>query len=202
MQPDISEITVEARKEIRGPRKIEGKELSINLYKGWNLVSLPSKLISFGRLTSQNKFVSFVFIKEQQKFVSLKQAVSILGGNFGEYLSENGFWIYSYSDTSMTFIISETKENDDDIMIVKGWNFVPIMEDMVESQLEDLKGDCRFEKSYLWNPSLQEWESMREDFTFLPQNINTAFLVKSAGECGFYTSPPEVNGMQPPNLPE
>ncbi|KKW19692.1 MAG: hypothetical protein UY62_C0070G0006 [Parcubacteria group bacterium GW2011_GWF2_50_9] len=44
----------------------------------------------------------------------------------------------------MTFIISETKENDDDIMIVKGWNFVPIMEDMVESQLEDLKGDCRF----------------------------------------------------------
>ena len=54
------------------PPEFPTEEITIKLYKGWNLISLPGKLVKFsdGGCTSNKKLLGFVYLKEKQEYVT------------------------------------------------------------------------------------------------------------------------------------
>lgn len=179
------------------PPDFPGEQTKIQLYKGWNLITLPGKLIKFEKISLGKKLIGFVYLKEEQRYVTLQEAEKILGNDFAEYLNKNAFWVYSYQDVTLKATV-DTQVSYNDLSLVKGWNLVPITEDMLGGYLSDIKGDCVFEKLALWNPSTQSWDKISETYAFSSTLQNKGFLIKASDKC-------TLGGMQitaPPAMPD
>jgi len=166
------------------PPDFPTEEVTIKLYKGWNLISLPGKLVQFSDngCTSNRKLLGFVYIKEQQKYVTLQQAQSILRDNFAEYLAKNAFWIYSYENCNLRARL-DMKVSYSGINLYEGWNLVPITEDMVGGYLSDMTSECSVEKIYKWNPQIQNWKKITTDYIFLNTETYYGFITKVNNNC-------------------
>lgn len=180
------------------PPPFPGEEVEIKLYKGWNLIRLPGKLIKFEKISLDRKLIGFVYLKEEQRYVTLIEAQKILGKEFGEYLVRNAFWVYSYQEFNLKVNI-DREVSYSDIELKKGWNLVPITEDMLGGYLNDLKGDCEFEKLYLWNAKRQVWETTNEQYQFSDELLNYGFLIKVKENCRLGGV---VITLTPPAMPE
>jgi len=180
------------------PPEFPGEDVNIKIYKGWNLISLPGKLIKFEKISLDKKLVGFVYIKEQQRYVSLSEAQNILGEKFGEYLARNSFWVYSYENIELKVKV-DREVSYNDIELKKGWNLVPITEDMLGGYLNDIKGDCEFEKLYLWDAASQRWEKIDESYQFSDRLLNYGFLIKVKEDCRLGGA---VIALTPPAMPE
>ncbi|NQV08683.1 hypothetical protein HQ529_02395 [Candidatus Woesearchaeota archaeon] len=157
------------------------EETTISLHRGWNLVSLPGKLVKF-LSGSDTKFLGFVYLKDEKKYVSIQEAHKILGSKFNEYLAKNAFWIYSYKDTKMKLKI-DMKISYSGTELGQGWNLVSITEDMLGGYLSDVSGTCNFEKLYLWNADNQKWEKINEDYQFSDDELYKGFITKITQDC-------------------
>lgn len=165
------------------PPEFPSEETVIELNRGWNLVSLPGKLVKFSAITKpERKLLSFVYLKDQKRYVTLQQAQKILGNNFREYLAKNAFWIYSYTDFNLKVQIDKQLSYEG-LDLRKGWNLVPITEDMIGGYLSDIKGSCFFEKLYLWDAIKQQWERIDEGYTFGQEHANYGFIAKVGRDC-------------------
>ena len=179
------------------PPEFPGEDIKIKLYKGWNLISLPGKLVKFEKIELERKLIGFVYLKEEQKYVTLKDAQEILGDRFREYLARNAFWVYSYEDIGLKVKIDrEISYNDIDLK--KGWNLAPITEDMLGGYLSDIKGDCEFEKLYLWDAAGQKWEKIDESYHFSDNLLNYGFLIKAKEDCRLGGA---IIALTPPEMP-
>ncbi|MFH1642666.1 MAG: hypothetical protein ABIC04_07270 [Nanoarchaeota archaeon] len=170
--------------------------IDIKLYKGWNLISLPGKLVNFEKdgCVLDKKLLGFVFIKEKQEYVTLQKANEILGDDFREYLAKNAFWIYSYSDCKLKAKIS-LDVSFQGVNLYQGWNLVPITDDMVGGYLSDIKGDCNFEKIFKWAAQSQSWEAIDENYSFY--EVSYGFLAKVSDYCTL----DGVTILEPPAMP-
>ena len=166
------------------PPDFPTEEVTIKLYKGWNLISLPGKLVQFSDngCTINRKLLGFVYIKEQQKYVTLQQAQTILGDNFAEYLAKNAFWIYSYENCNLRARL-DMKVSYSGINLYEGWNLVPITEDMVGGYLSDMASECNLEKIYKWNPQIQNWKKITKDYIFSSAETYYGFITKVTNNC-------------------
>ncbi len=151
------------REELTPPNFPDGKTITMNLEKGWNLVSLPGKLIQFLKTDCAKKPVAFVYLKNEKKYVSLNEAARILGNEFSTYLAENAFWIYSYDDCEQKVIVEDFNK---EIELFKGWNLLPNM------QLS-----CKSDRQYWWNKFSQEWQTSKFNEAY------AGMIVKSSGYC-------------------
>ncbi len=181
------------------PPPFPGEKISIKLHKGWNLISLPGKLIKFDKegLVKNQKLIGFVYIKEKQKYFSLKEAERILGDELREYLAKNAFWIHSRNPMTLNIWI-DRKVSFEDLVLVKGWNLVPITEDMLGGYLTDVLGDCNLEKINLWNAKSQRWDKIDSGYSFSEYQLGYGFLIKSKDYCKLVG--PEI--IAPPPMPE
>ncbi len=181
------------------PPPFPTEEVEIKLYKGWNLISLPGKLVSFESNGLERKLLGFVYLKDQQRYVTIKEAQQILGDEFKEYIATNAFWVYSYTDYSLKIKIDK-EISFEDIKLNPNWNLVPITEDMVGGYLSDLKGDCQFEKLYKWNALGQSWEKITENYAFNSNEVNSGIIIKAIDYCtmGGVT----ITTIAPPAMPE
>ncbi len=175
------------------------EEVEIKLYRGWNLISLPGKLVSFEGNGLQRKLLGFVYLKEEQRYVTLKEAQRILGSEFKEHIATNAFWVYSYMDYTLKVKIDK-EISFENIKLNPGWNLVPITEDMVGGYLSDLKGDCDFEKLYKWEAQEQSWEGIIEEYVFKYDGVNKGIIIKAKDYCtiGGVT----ITKLTPPVMPE
>jgi len=166
------------------PPDFPTEEITIKLYKGWNLISLPGKLVQFSDngCTLNRKLLGFVYLKEVQKYVTLQEAQDILGNNFAEYLAKNAFWIYSYEDCSLRAKV-DVKMSYSGINLYTGWNLIPITEDMVGGYLSDIMSECSVEKIYKWNPQIQNWKKITTDYIFLNTETYYGFITKVSNNC-------------------
>ena len=180
------------------PPPFPGEEIEIKLDMGWNLISLPGKLIRFEKIGTANKLVGFVYLKEEQRYVSMKEAEQILGEGIKEYLAKNAFWVYSYQYTSLRVKV-DREISYNDIMLKRGWNLVPVTEDMIGGYLKDISGDCEFEKLNLWESRSQSWKSIDEDYLFSERLLNYGFLVKVEEDCRLSGA---IIALKPPAMPE
>jgi hypothetical protein len=143
-QHEIQEYT-EYEDSLSPPGFPDENTITLQLKKGWNLVSLPGRLIKFVDNFCTKKPVGFVYLKDDKKYVSLKDASRILGNFFNTYLSQNAFWIYSYDNCEQKVVIENF---DRKIVLSSGWNLLP-----------NTKLKCSFEQQFWWNPNIQEWQS-------------------------------------------
>jgi len=178
------------------PPPFPKEKVSIKLYTGWNLISLPGKLIRFDNTGLGSKLIGFVYLKEEQKYVTLKEAEKILGDDLREYLMKNAFWVYSRQDTTLTVYVDRYVSSSD-LDLVAGWNLVPITEDMIGGYLEDIMGDCDLEKLYKWDAKNQKWEKISLSYSFSGSMFGYGFLVKANNNCKLIG--PEIT---PPPMPE
>ena len=178
------------------PPSFPGEKISIKLHKGWNLISLPGKLIKFESSTNE-KLIGFVYLKEKQEYVTLNEAEKILGGELREYLAKNAFWIYSKTPSTLDIWVDRAISYQD-LELVKGWNLVPITEDMVGGYLTDILGDCNLEKIFLWDAENQKWREINLEYSFSEYQYSYGFLVKAKDYCKLAG----VEIIAPPPMPE
>lgn len=180
------------------PPPFPGDKISIKLHRGWNLISLPGKLVRFDKesLIGKQKLIGFIYIKEKQKYFTLKEAEELLGDKLREYLAKNAFWIYSKNPMSLNIWINR-EISLEGIDIVKGWNLVPVTEDMVGGYLTDVIGDCDTEKIYIWDALNQKWRKIEIQYSFDTSQVGYGFLLKSKNNCRL--SGPTI---LPPSMPE
>ncbi|MDD5086585.1 MAG: hypothetical protein PHV16_02435, partial [Candidatus Nanoarchaeia archaeon] len=166
------------------PPEFPTEEVTIDLYKGWNLISLPGKLVQFSDdgCTLNRKLLGFVYLKEEQRYVTLQQAETILGTNFAEYLAKNAFWIYSYEDCNLRARV-DIKVSYSGINLYEGWNLIPITDDIVGGYLNDVMSECDIEKVHKWNAQNQVWEKITTDYTFSNTETYYGFITKVTNNC-------------------
>ena len=76
---------------------------------------------------------------------------------------------------------------------------MPITEDMVGGYLNDIKGDCAFEKLFLWDAADQGWIKISQDYQFPEKLMNKGVLIQANEDCrlGGVTI-----SLAPPAMPE
>ena len=195
---DTDHATLTIKPDIFPPMP-SGEETTIKLYNGWNLISLPGKLIEFVELTGagNKKLLGFVYLPKEKKYVTIKEAQKILGSEFYEHLAKHAFWIYSYDDSELRVKINRNVSYSE-LELYSGWNLLPVTEDMVGGYLEDIKCTCEFEKLYRWIAVDQEWEKITEEYTFRQSELNYGIAIKSANYC-------MLGGgtiIEPPSMPD
>ncbi len=195
---DTDHATLIIEPEIQPPMP-PGEETTIQLYKGWNLISLPGKLIQFMELTGagNKKLLGFVYLPKEKKYVTIKQAREILGSEFYEYLAKHAFWIYSYDDSKLRIKINRNVSYNE-LELYSGWNLLPVTEDMVGGYLKEIKGTCEFEKLYKWVAKEQSWKKIEEDYQFQESEINYGIAIKAIDYCRLGGG----NIIEPPAMPE
>ena len=70
---------------------------------------------------------------------------------------------------------------------------------MVGGYLSDLKGNCEFEKIYLWDSKAQSWDAIDESFAFSNNDLNKGIIVKATDYC---TMAGATILLTPPAMPE
>lgn len=175
------------------------EETTIQLYKGWNLISLPGKLVQFIELTGagNKKLLGFVYLPEEKRYVTIKEAQKILGDEFYEYLAKHAFWIYSYDDSKLRLKVNRNVSYNE-LELYSGWNLLPVTEDMVGGYLNEIKGTCNFEKLYQWTAKDQKWKEIEEDYKFQESEINYGIAIKATDYCRLGGG----NIIEPPPMPE
>jgi len=158
---DVAYGTLRINRNVVPPVPIppDDDEIKLQLYPGWNLVSLSgNKLTRFIDTTcsERNKLVSFIYIKEQGRYYTLSDAKELLDNDFEEYLSRHAFWVYSYSECELIVGV-EKYIGYNELSLSEGWNMIPVTEDMVGKQLSEVVSNCDFSRVYSWDSQNNEW---------------------------------------------
>lgn len=176
-------------------------EVTVKLVPGWNLVSLPGKLVSFSVIEKpRKKLLGYIYLKDEGRYATLRQAKEILGEGFNKYLAKNAFWVYSYEDFELNVSV-DREVSYYGLTLNRGWNLLPITEDMVGGYLGDIMGDCDFQGIYKWNAVGQEWIPIDEDYIFSEDEVNYGFAIKAPRFCRLEGVTVVPQASPPPSTP-
>jgi len=167
---------------------------SIILTQGWNIVSnfMSLQQINGGDIKAENIEAIYAFIVIEQKYVRIypsppQKDIELLQSLDDDEIEKNSFWVYTnkagnlkYNPTSSQIHPLESK------ILRKGWNFVGITPEMIESPtypdltFEDMKGDCKIEKVYAFLEN--QWFTVKP-FPMEDNLINSGLVVKVTNDC-------------------
>jgi len=170
------------------------ERIKLELHEGWNLITLPGR----GELSLGSCEALYGFVYIDGEYLSMKEAKEELGEErLMEYLRKHSFWAYSFRKCHLEFTLEEYTSHTE-LDLSKGWNFLPVTEDMIGKSLWDIKGNCEFQKTYLWNAKKQRWEELDPEEKFSDEQKFKGFIVKVPFSCslGWGSIP------SPPPLPE
>lgn len=170
------------------------EQVNLDLQKGWNLVSLPGKLVRFLG-DPQGNLVAYVYLTEQERYVSLREARIILGDGLAEYLAHVSFWVYSENNRNLPTIVEPLGTSEVDLR--EGWNFAPIREEWTPYQFGQLDTNCTFSRTYGWDEGDQQWLWIGDTYRFNEGEANEGFVAKTTGACSIDVP----NLLVPPPLP-
>ncbi|RME53988.1 hypothetical protein D6783_00210 [Candidatus Woesearchaeota archaeon] len=173
-------------------------KVSINLDKGWNLITAPGKVLSFVP-TGQDKLLGYVWLAEEKQYVTLKEARAVLKDRFQVYLATHAFWVYSYNDQELVMNIKPF--NVDELEVAEGWNLLPIISPFNGKNLKTLSNGCELQSSYLWDSKNQRWSKWSLNALLSEDLVGEGILVKSKNACslqGGILMPPSFPVESPP----
>jgi len=175
------------------------EKIRLTIQEGWNLMTLPGEgELNSGTCSALKELYAFVYVKEIEQYMTFKEAADYMGeARLRAYLRTHAFWVYSFDDCYMGFSL-EDATSFNDLSLDKGWNFVPITQDMEGNSLSDVGGDCDFEKSYLWDASKQDWKRIGNGMKFSEDQLYNGFISKVDDSCDFGWGAI----ISPPPLPE
>ena len=167
-----------------------GEEIKLELQEGWNLITLPGK----GKLSLGTCEALYGFVYIDGEYLSINKAKEKLGEKrLMEYLRKHSFWAYSFRECYLEFTLEEYTSYTE-LELSKGWNFLPITEDMIGRSLKDIQGNCEFQKKYIWNAKKQRWENIDLEEKFLDGQKFQGFIVKVPSSCS-------LSGIHIPSIP-
>jgi len=196
-------------------------DVSLNIYKGWNLVLASPLLGSDYNTISQDSDIKqsdikavFYYFRNENKYLQMypnRQEIDNYLRNAREkpdeafYFMQSSVWIYSekagvlkYSKTD--FPIPNNPS------LTSGWNFITMSPDMSGVYFKDLKGNCNIQKiaSYQgdsWRVTDSADANKNIDAVIMDdtQNIGMGLAIKVSDDCKMGTAGSNV--INPPNLP-
>ena len=168
------------------------EKIKLHLNRGWNLITMPGK----GELNKGTCERIYGFIHIDGRYYTMKEAEEKTGSEeLMEYLRLHSFWIYAFKSCYLEFTL-EDYTSYSEINLEGGWNFVPVTYDMESMSLDEIKGECELEKTYMWTPIKQSWEKMDKDYVFKENDLYRGFISYAVEECGF-----SQTMLSPPALP-
>jgi len=172
-------------------------KIRLDMEQGWNLIALPGKG-SLHQGSCSGEMYAFVYLRDEGRYVTIEEAEDIMGAYaLEEYLRLNSYWVYSFNDCYLEFGL-EDATGFNELSLGEGWNFVPITQDMKGNSLNDIGGDCNFDRVYYWDAERQDWKNMGNGEKFSESQLYTGFVAKVTDSCDFgwgaIISPPELPG--------
>lgn len=182
------------------PSEPPKETITIGFAKGWNLVSSSGSNINkfVSSTCDNNNLKGFVYLKSEKKYVTLTEAEKKLGDKFNEYLINNAFWVYSFKECSVTVEIEKYGKYSD-LSLEKGWNLMPVTQDMIGKSLNTITSNCDIERAYFYKAENQNWEKINNDYVFSKEtDLYKGIIIKANNYC-------ELGGItifSPPNFPD
>ncbi|MFH1408445.1 MAG: Ig-like domain-containing protein [Nanoarchaeota archaeon] len=180
------EEETEEEDDVITPPPFPSETTAINLERGWNLVSLPNKLVQFlpSSCTKDRKLLGFVYLDDEKRYVTINKAKDILGIEFNEYLATHAFWIYSFQGCTLD-VETERSISFTELSLSEGWNLVPITQDLIGKSLAEIATTCDFQKVFTWNAEDQNWVGIDENHVFAGSDLLNGFIARSGNYCEF-----------------
>jgi len=185
-------------------------ETNFDFDEGWNLVyGLQSPEQLSGALEESNIKAIYAFIPTTQQYLRAwpnpdAKAWEDLDKVMDDHeLLQTAFWVYTDKGTAGTegeYWLYDLPTPYTERPIYKGWNFVGITPDMISnSAIENIKGNCNIEKSYVWVNEFQEWREYALTNKFNENSfVGFGWVIKVSNNCNLGAS---VNIPQVPQMP-
>ncbi len=170
-------LTVKPKQQTPSLPPTDAVQTTINLNKGWNLVSLPGELTEFTKLEGKPKAYLYV----DGKFLSIKKAISVLGNNFPKYFAQNAFFVHSAD--SGKIIAQVMQDNSNQVALSSGWNLAPIRMFMVDKRLKEFAGSCMLSGAYFWSGAEQNWQFVDNTQKIIADYSEGGFAIYVPSNC-------------------
>lgn len=121
---------------------------------------------------------------------------------FYEQFMSQANWVYTEKAGTLKYRAVIIKLNNRNLK--KGWNFLSITPDMVDVDLENLKGNCDIQKTYFYNSFESKWVSFRLEDDFEPGMEGLGAVMEVSESCNLGTEEDDVNEAiipPPPSIP-
>ncbi|MDD5163082.1 MAG: hypothetical protein PHD95_02625 [Candidatus ainarchaeum sp.] len=150
-----------------------GRQIVIQINKGWNLFSLPGEMNSGNSDCDSSNFKIFEYNKRQNKFEIVSSP------KIGK-----AYWIYNAGKTcTAKGTIGKAATFGDLESIGTGWNFIGIIPEMAGKTINEA-GNCSFTSAFTFNSAAQKWEKAL-DKKISENNLGEAMAVFSQGTCNW-----------------
>jgi len=198
-------------------------EVSINLREGWNIIAgtVPEDaILSTSEIQLSDIKAMWYYSPKTNEYIRVypNPETSKLQQADDDIVLTSAMWIYSEKSGTLKYDTLEDYPPLENRQLFAGYNFLTISEDMTidvntaspeeEEQytLNNLKGNCNFEKVYHFEQSIQEWSPNLANDDFMDEELNSdiaglGILVKVSSDCnlgkineGEDTTPPQIPG--------
>ena len=195
---------------------------SVSLNQGWNLVSIYTIKWDNDNSNFENKDIQAAFFydkynsryiqiypnREEQKF---NEFATIMGdpeegGDIKKYgaFVNSAMWIYSDKSQRLNFRTLDGPVYMRNAQMSIGWNFLTITPEMTGQTLNEMKGDCDWDRIYAWGREAGEnqWMDLLNNPNFVDTEQFTEsmlwknLVIKVSNDCTMGTS-----GTSPPTIP-
>ena len=118
-----------------------------------------------------------------------------------DYFYAGAVWIYSDKSGRFKFEsnVPDSKKLRNERDLFDGWNFLIITPDMVDKNLDQIKGNCDIENQYAWWDEGQEWDDIPSDGTFPQELEGKGIIIKVKNNCKIGISTGEIPDV--PTIP-
>jgi len=169
-----------------------GQEMTIVLYNGWNLFSIPGDIEAIEDSGCKaNNIRVFEYIEEEGEFVKAT------GDKKGQ-----AYWMHNPGGMcTVKAIVREPVRLHEIDKVIEGWNFVPILVDMIGSTVRELASKCAPEAAYFYDgEGKQWWDAM--DAKITERDLGKAFAIYATERCsiGVGAEIPKIPML--PDLPD
>lgn len=184
------------------------ESLVVPIEKGWNLVygirsiEHPNGIDLRSEIQAQNIKAIYIYIPQINSYARFHpdpEVDKILQYLTDDEIENSVFWVYSDKRGTGRFNVDGPIQFEQRILI-KGWNFYPIYEEMVGKNIEEFKGNCVIERVYAFEPTRQQWINFIDE-EMQREALGLGIVVKVKNECRFGEVAEQVNTRAIPNLP-
>lgn len=187
----------------------ENLRVEKSLAEGWNLVYglfYLNQVDTGSQVTPTDIKAIYLYVPSKNKYARIHPSpsdkdIELIQSLDDEYVSQNAFWIYSSKAGLLTYNLIEPAQPLHERIVYKGWNFMGVTQDMVESPLnpgltlKDIKGNCLIEKAYAFIEN--KWVTL-DPFPMEDNLLYDGLLIKSGNDC---TLGPSKSTSSPPTPP-
>ena len=133
-----------------GPYTVE-----VQIEKEWNIVAgtIPQDgILENSEIKIQDIKAMWYYSPLQKKYILVYPNTdwSSINQDDEDFVLTNAMWVYSKKSGKLIYSTLEDYPSLDSRKLYSGWNFVSITPDMIDKNLNDLKGGCDIEKFYMY----------------------------------------------------